>query len=428
MPLAHETAKLWWPSCPRRPSHSHLRCPVPPPSLTVLLLPLYTPYPPGPPALCPTPPNRYALGLFTRRPPGASSGSSSGGGSSGVGRLELMPAEGGKILRLEPRVHGQSYEARGVTTVIEAGKQKEANMRLVEEFGSQRRKRQLKAREAGKVEAGHVSAGQAVLGMIAQAGEAAGMTKEEVIKASLAQRNIPPHHPEARTAEEAYRSDELVPLSIRDGLEITKLFPAENKAEYRETLKSSGMFGEGYVLSRLPLLCTSDVAVREERARMLCMLGHLLKLYSKYGLIRTKAEGGLAEAADRLKIGASVLEGMLDLFYTEEPSYDGSSKYLVSMEKKSLLLGYILVLAVRVEHSCLLEAEHFQALADELRLKPNELVQRYRELGCKDIPVSSTSPDTGVRSRGARIALMPASAEDKTLADYFPGLKLGKRR
>ncbi len=41
----------------------------------------------------------------------------------------------------------------------------------------QRRKRQLKAREAGKVEAGHVSAGAAVLGMIASAGAEAAQTK-----------------------------------------------------------------------------------------------------------------------------------------------------------------------------------------------------------------------------------------------------------
>ena len=64
---------------------------------------------------------RYALGLFSR----------------GAARLEVMPAEGGKVLRMEPRVHGESYEPRGTTTVIEAGKMKEANMRLVEEFGSQ---------------------------------------------------------------------------------------------------------------------------------------------------------------------------------------------------------------------------------------------------------------------------------------------------
>lgn len=47
---------------------------------------------------CNPPLPRYALGVFTRR------GSSSGASTSG--RLEVMPAEGGKILRMEPRVSG----------------------------------------------------------------------------------------------------------------------------------------------------------------------------------------------------------------------------------------------------------------------------------------------------------------------------------
>ena len=41
------------------------------------------------------------------------------------------------------------------------------------------------------------------------------LAQEEVIKSSLAQRNIPPHHPEAQSAEEAYQADELVPVRGR---------------------------------------------------------------------------------------------------------------------------------------------------------------------------------------------------------------------
>lgn len=66
-----------------------------------------------------------------------------------------------------------------------------------------------------------------------------------MIKSSLAHRNIPPHHPEATSADGAYRSDELVPLALRDALEVTKLFPAENNAEYREQLRSTGMVSGG---------------------------------------------------------------------------------------------------------------------------------------------------------------------------------------
>lgn len=77
------------------------------------------------PAAAPPPPHRrcprYALGVFSRP----------------AGKLTVMPAEGGRILRLEPRVRGETYGPRATTTVIEPGQLREANMRLVEEFGSQ---------------------------------------------------------------------------------------------------------------------------------------------------------------------------------------------------------------------------------------------------------------------------------------------------
>ncbi|PRW60044.1 DNA-directed RNA polymerase I subunit RPA49 [Chlorella sorokiniana] len=365
-------------------------------------------------------PCSYALGVFTRQGSSSSSSSSSG-------RLELMPAEGGKILRMEPRVRGEQYAPRDTVTAIEPGRLREANMRLVEEFGSQRRKRQLKAREAGKVEAAHVSAGGAVLGLIAGMGQAATMTKDEVIKTSLAHRNIPPHHPEATSAEEAYRADDLVPLSIRDSLEITKLFPAEDKPEYREQLKADGRFGAGYVLSRLAVLRTAgSQEQREERCRMLALLGHLLKLQTpRWGVLKSGA-GGLEELAEKTKVAPSVLEGLLDLFYSEERGLEGA-KYLLSKEKRSLMLGWILVLAVRLEQGCVLEPECLQALSDELKLRVLDVVARYRELGCVDIPVSASKAEGG-RSRGYRISLMPQSAEPKTLADYFPALKLGGKK
>lgn len=139
-----------------------------------------------------------------------------------------------------------------------------------------------------------------------------------------------------------------------------------------------------------------------------------------------------------------------------------------------------------------------QALAEELKVRPMDLVQRYRELGCVDVAVTATTPEGG-RTRGYRvrtrctpaaqlwqnggggdggprlkvplcrwrvpaglpsaplaacrllplltseplpplplpppvglwppqITLMPPSAEEKTLGDYFPALKLGAKK
>ena len=129
-----------------------------------------------------------------------------------------------------------------------------------------------------------------------------------------------------------------------------------------------------------------------------------------------------------------------------------------------------------------------QALADELKQRPMELVRLYRELGCTEIAVNSTNPEDGTRTKSFRvrllcgvrsgcmwmaaaqlgcvsparcwlschcstlataapraqflcshhqphcpplllqISLMPGSVEEKTLADYFPALKLGARK
>lgn len=48
-----------------------------------------------------------------------------------------MPAEGGRILRLEPRLRGHNYGPRGAATAVAPEALRDANMRLVEEFGSQ---------------------------------------------------------------------------------------------------------------------------------------------------------------------------------------------------------------------------------------------------------------------------------------------------
>lgn len=92
----------------------------------------------------------------------------------------------------------------------------------------------------------------------------------ELIKSSLAQRNIPPHHPEATTAEEAYRSEEIVPPALRDALEVTKLFPAANKPDYRQQLNSSGMVSSA---GGLPASACPDVAQQAQRAEQPAQLG-----------------------------------------------------------------------------------------------------------------------------------------------------------
>lgn len=160
-----------------------------------------------------------------------------------TGELIVNPIPSGRIIRMEPRARSLNYSAAspGASDTQEAAlaeQRRAQNMRLVEEFGSQRRRRQLNAQKAAQVDAGQVTAGGAILEMIASQNVAA-ETKEEVIARSLAVRNIPPHHPGATTAEDAYRLREVIPASIWDALEIRRLFPAEDKPEYRQMLVSA---------------------------------------------------------------------------------------------------------------------------------------------------------------------------------------------
>jgi len=53
-------------------------------------------------------------------------------------------------------------------------------------------------------------------------------------------------------------------------------------------------------------------------------------------------------------------------------------RYVLSKDKKALMLSYILALAVRVENSSVLEPHCLLALAEELKAKPGDLVNRFR--------------------------------------------------
>jgi len=318
------------------------------------------------------------------------------------------------------------------TTPLAAAERRERNARLVEEFGSQRRKRQLASAKAAQVDATQVSSGDAVLGLIATAGRNLG-SRESVIAASLAHRNIPPHNPAAHTAEEAYRMEDIVPVSVADALEVRRLFPAATKPEYCSELRSSKAFGEGYVLSRLTVLDTNDQDIREERARGLVLLGHLLKLLTgrQGAVVRGRpSDGGLAVAADRLRMAPSVLDFILDLFYTQESATAESSelgdvRFVLSREKRGLMLAWALVLAIRIEPYCVLEPNAFEALSTELKMRAGEVALQFRELGC--VTIRTTAGGGGIA--GYKVSLMPAAKEEeKTLADYFPALKLGAKR
>ena len=180
------------------------------------------------------------------------------------------------------------------------------------------------------------------------------------------------------------------------------------------------------MLSRLAVLAVAP-AQREARAQCLVLLGHLLKLLTRWGAVLKCKEGeGVAELAGKLQMAPSVLEGLLDLFYSRESGAE-VLKWSLPKEKRDLMLGWALVLAVRAEAQSTLEVEPFRALVEELKMRPADVVARLRELGCACLPVSSAG-EGAKRGSAYRVSLMPPTDEPTPFGQRFPRLKLGGRK
>ena len=94
--------------------------------------------------------------------------------------------------------------------------------RLIQAFGSQRRKKQLHNAQAGRVDASQLTSGDAMLHLIRSTKADPGV-RADVIKESLSHRNIPPHNSKATKPDEAYPFDEIVPKIVRDSLDTSLL-------------------------------------------------------------------------------------------------------------------------------------------------------------------------------------------------------------
>ena len=85
---------------------------------------------------------------------------------------------------------------------------KTRSRRLVDAFGSTRRKRQLQTREGARVQADALGATEAVASLLKLAGDravASGATKAEVLGRAMGHRVLPPHDPEAINPQDAYK-------------------------------------------------------------------------------------------------------------------------------------------------------------------------------------------------------------------------------
>ncbi|GLC39606.1 hypothetical protein PLESTF_000914400 [Pleodorina starrii] len=388
-------------------------------------------------------PCSYALGVY--RP--------------GDGKLQLVSVAGDRLFRLDTRLQGLVYAPTGTGADDDANareRRKLAAKRLVDEFGSTRRRRQMTAREAGVVAADKISGGEAVkemLGGVAARGQEGGLTREEATKRAFAQRTVPPHDPSATTASAAYPLELLLGPADRqqqraDGEAAggaangaAALVRELNAGFIHKLAEDQQVLAEArekelvhpYVLSRLGPLRSIKASEEEdshsrahERARYLALLAALLRMNSRLNLV-PKGEG-LMGVAKELKIREGLAEHLLDKFYVRTEDVLRGVRYSRTDAQKAMLLSYILAVAVVVEDG-FMDKEEFEELRGALKLEATKVATAMQQLGCSVKAVRLTVERSGqtMQVPAYTVSLLrQRGLNAKTLAECFPEIKVGK--
>eukprot|EP00879_Flechtneria_rotunda_P016632 GHRR01017402.1.p1 GENE.GHRR01017402.1~~GHRR01017402.1.p1 ORF type:complete len:402 (+),score=169.99 GHRR01017402.1:1271-2476(+) len=381
---------------------------------------------------------RWAVGLYNRK----------------TKMLRVMKAAGGTVVRVEAQALNVSdAEVAGVVKPRLSEDQRlrqqqpkdlatrraEAR-RLVEAFGSTRRKRQAKQREEGAVQVDrNADEGRLQLLMqeVAAKAEAAGETRQEVMARVGAARVVPVHDPKATQAHQAYRVTAMFPVGLLASLNIGQLLHAAEKPEDREKLAKKV---PAYVMSRLHCLSDAggDQELRKRRARLLALLAALLQLATARPRLQLQPPrpakepggrerpGGLEELAWQLRIGRKdVLEPLLTMFYSKSVD-EGTVTYV--HEKQQLLLMHLLVVALDLDNWTLAPAQ-FDALRKDLKMTAPDVASRFRELGC--VCKASKLPGAPAASTAEAISSYTVSLladGTKTLEECFPQQKTGPKQ
>ncbi|EFJ50486.1 hypothetical protein VOLCADRAFT_88884 [Volvox carteri f. nagariensis] len=331
-------------------------------------------------------------------------------------KLQLMHVAGDHLFRLDTRLQGLIYAPTGAGADEGEGareRRRAAARKLVDEFGSTRRRRQMTAREAGVVVADKISGGDAVqelLGNVAARGQEGGMTKEEVFRKAFAQRTVPPHNPAATNAADAYPLNLLLgrpggeAAAAEDGaslvgdLHVSQIHQLAEDEEELDKARAKELVGGGevqawgrvlvhpYVLSRLGALRalknqdTADCQARaRHRARYLALLAALLRLLSR-PVLSVKGEGIMGLSRE-LRLRESLTEFVLERFYVRTQDVLRGVRYERPDAQKQLLLSYILAVAVVAEDG-FLDKPQFEDLREALKLDAAKLAAALQELGC----------------------------------------------
>lgn len=177
--------------------------------------------------------------------------------------------------------------------------------------------------------------------------------------------NIPPHDLSANTPEKAYLLDEIIPKAER-----AYLLDILENLQYGEDLESKSY--PTFVYNRIHKL--REIQDDKEKEKLACILSYITHLHTFWERIRFFKHRAkfLGITADGPKIPRIIYQKVVRMFVNPESD-------IVSMEKKELLIGYILVLTLFVDKF----RSDPSDIARDLKLTVHSLRPYYLQLGCK---------------------------------------------
>lgn len=342
-------------------------------------------------------------------------------------KIRLVPVAGDAVFRMEPRAAGVDYGKAYEGAEIDPADKKARNRRLVDAFGSVRRKRQLLSKDAGRVVIDAVAGADVLKAQLASKGkeyQEKGLTKEAVEEQVRAARNFPPHHAAATAADEAYRLQDLVPTAAWETLPVARLLKCSEDAAALAAQVEKGAL-HAYTRARIESLApmaeasAQSKAARKRRGRALVFLDALLRTH---GVRKLKGGSTGASLARELHTTDELGTALLGMFFSGSRTDEGRDVFLRPKEQEELLLMYILVTAMLAEEWTL-EPELVDALRGHLKLGAAAFVQRCRELGFHCASQGKKGTDGEYKYK----VTFPLSKEKEgqTLASLLPKPKKG---
>lgn len=177
--------------------------------------------------------------------------------------------------------------------------------------------------------------------------------------------NIPPHDLSANTPEKAYLLDEIIPKSER-----AYLLDILENLQNGEDLASKSY--PSFVYNRIHKL--REITDGKEKEKLACILSYITHLHTFWGridLTKRKARF-LGLTAGSPRIPRIIYQKLLLMFVSPDSE-------IVSVEKKELLIGYILVLSLFVDQF----RSDPSDIASDLKMTAHSLKPYYLQLGCK---------------------------------------------